>query len=294
LLETVTYLNHNNICLSFASSGIQLLVNAIARKGDRVGHGVGISLASHYNQLSIDEAAEMAAENARLKLFEQKLEKTTWSVLLRPYAASLLVYLAWLMVNGSIGSGDDPTSLNFANDFDILDNPNIPKAPGSTPFDCEGTITAQRHIIKNGKFQSLLRDRLDGAMNKLESTGSARLMGISGARYKSVSNLYLASRDLLLELPDEDFLEIHLLEIPADFSLSDTHLKLTGAGFLHSKDEIEPCSNIQLLLPMDCFPGCLPSIGYDLKFFPFGNTGIFGSPSIILEGIEVQTGPTIG
>lgn len=281
MLETVTYLGSSGAEMSFESSGLQLLVHVNGRKGEQSSSGVGISLATRWDRLSVSEAAEMAAETARIKLHPLEFELDRYPVVFRPYAGALLVFLAWSLFG-------DPQSARFDPNFRLVDRPGLPHAPGSSPFDCEGTPCQDTRLVDKGRVCGLLTDRLGGARLGLNSTGSARLSGVSGLRSISVSNLLLEPQDAFSEFPDSPFLEILLLEVPADLRSEPGRLKLQATGIIHNQEGSLPCGSFPVYLPVDGFPGPILSVGSDLRFYPLGSGGIFGAPSFTCMDVTLQ------
>ena len=75
----------------------------------------------------------------------------------------------------------------------IVDNPLLPRAPGSRPFDGEGRPVRQNVVVDRGKLASFLLDTYSARKLDLQPTGSAG--GGGGIPHSTTSNLYLKAGD---------------------------------------------------------------------------------------------------
>jgi PmbA protein len=75
----------------------------------------------------------------------------------------------------------------------IVDNPLLPRAPGSRPFDGEGRAVRKIVVVDGGKLASYLLDTYSARKLELTPTGSAG--GGGGIPHASTSNLYLQAGD---------------------------------------------------------------------------------------------------
>ncbi len=285
--ETVHYGNNNGVRRSFFSEGFQLSVNAMGRKGNLHSNGLGVSLATKFEKLRLNDVAEMAGENARIKLFRDNIESGNYSVLFKPYAATMLSYLVWSLITGKLNPDIHPEEMKFSKKMNIIDNPLLKEAPGSTPFDCEGSSTMITDIIRDGEFKNKLSSRQASVLFGTENTASARLSSVSGIRFISVSNMYIEPQDALTAIPDDDFLEVHLLELPPDLFYEENKMKLMASGTLRTKNDSLPFSGVAISIPLDDFPGNVKSVGYDLNFYSIGQDGIFGGPSVLVDNMKI-------
>ncbi len=77
----------------------------------------------------------------------------------------------------------------------IVDDPLIPKAPGSRPYDGEGLLSRKNVVVENGVLKTFLMDSYSARKLEKESTASAS-RGSSGGVGPSTSNFILAAGDI--------------------------------------------------------------------------------------------------
>lgn len=76
----------------------------------------------------------------------------------------------------------------------LIDDPLLPRGPGSRAFDGEGRPVARRVVAESGILQTFLLDTYSARKLELAPTGSAS--GGGGIPHASTSNFYLAAGDL--------------------------------------------------------------------------------------------------
>jgi PmbA protein len=80
----------------------------------------------------------------------------------------------------------------------VIDDPLINNAPGSRPFDDEGSVSKRTEIFSDGFFKTFLFDRETGSKTGNISTGNAQRKLLS-APVIGISNLVFSAGDTTLE-----------------------------------------------------------------------------------------------
>ena len=125
-----------------------------------------------------------------------KLPTQELPVVFDPDAArSILGLFAGCVLGGAIWRKSsyllDRVGTQVASDLvDILDDPLVPRAPGSRPFDGEGLLSRKNLVVEKGVLKTYLLDSYSARKLGLESTASAG-RSPSGAVSSSASNLIL-------------------------------------------------------------------------------------------------------
>jgi PmbA protein len=165
--------------------------------------------ASRYHEDLEDSAAvgEEAARRTIAQLGAKKLPTQELPVIFDKDAArSILGLFAGCVLGGSIWRKSsylvDRVGTRVASDLvDIVDDPLLPRAPGSRAFDGEGLLSRRNVVVESGVLRTYLMDTYSARKLGLKSTGSAS-RSPSGGLSASTSNLILKantqSRDALI------------------------------------------------------------------------------------------------
>lgn len=81
----------------------------------------------------------------------------------------------------------------------VYDDPMIPGAAGSFPFDSEGTRTVRRTIVENGVLMGYLHSLETASWLKSKPNGAARAMDFSSVPIIRMSNTFVDASDMKLE-----------------------------------------------------------------------------------------------
>ena len=135
----------------------------------------------------------------------------------------------------------------------IVDDPLIPRAPGSRPYDGEGLLSRKNVVVSEGELKTYLIDSYSGRKLDMPSTGSAG-RGSSGGVGPSTSNFIMqpgdTSVDELIQSTDGGLLVTEMMGfgfngVTGDFSRG-------AAGFWVEGGELAyPVSEVTISLNLD-------------------------------------------
>ena len=175
-----------------------IVVNPVADdEGGKKRSGYYWSAARHYADL--EDCKSVGAEAARrtiAQLGATKLPTQELPVVFDKDAArSILGLFAGCILGGSIWRKSsylvDRVGSRVASDIvDIVDDPLLPRGPGSRAFDGEGLLSRRNIVVQDGVLKSYLTDTYSGRKLGLKSTGSASRSPAGGIAPSS-SNLIL-------------------------------------------------------------------------------------------------------
>lgn len=186
-----------------------VVVNPVADdEGGKKRSGYHWSASRYYGDLE-DSAAvgQEAARRTIAQLGAKKLPTQELPVIFDKDAArSILGLFAGCVLGGSIWRKSsylvDRVGTRVASDLvDIVDDPLLPRAPGSRAFDGEGLLSRRNVVVESGVLRTYLMDTYSARKLGLKSTASAS-RSPSGGLSASTSNLILKantqSRDALI------------------------------------------------------------------------------------------------
>ncbi len=182
----------------YASSYGSLVVSPVAEdEGGKKRRGYHYSARRHKSDLDTPESigAEAARRTVR-KLGARRVETTEAPVVFDPDAArSIVSLLAGCAMGGAIWRKSsylvDRVGTRVASDLvTIVDDPTIPRAPGSRPFDGEGLAARRNVVVEDGTLLTYLCDTYSGKKLGRPTTASAS-RGASGGVGPTTSNLML-------------------------------------------------------------------------------------------------------
>nr|WP_297352000.1 metalloprotease PmbA [uncultured Caldimonas sp.] len=182
----------------YASSRHSLSVAPIAGRGNDMQRDAWYSSMRDPAELASPESVgRYAAERALSRLKSRKIPTCECPVL---YESTLAAGLLGGFVQATSGGAlyrkatflaDSLGQQVFPDHVDIREDPHLPKAKGSAPFDDEGVVTRARHVVKDGRVEGYFL-----------SSYSARKLGMRTTGHAGGSqNLFLTSR---LTRPEDD------------------------------------------------------------------------------------------
>jgi PmbA protein len=257
-------------CGTYAS----IFVNPVADDTDgKKRSGYHWSASRHYADL--EKSEEVGAEAARrtiAQLGAKKLPTQELPVVFDKDAArSILGLLAGCVMGGSIWRKSSylvgRMGSRVASDLvTIVDDPLIPRAPGSRPFDGEGLLSRRNTVVQDGMLQTYLLDNYGARKLGLKSTASAS-RSPSGGISSSTSNFILGagsiSREQLIADTKHGFYVTGMMgfgfnAVTGDFSRG-------ASGFLIRNGELtEPVSEVTISLNIDQLFQRIDAIANDL------------------------------
>jgi PmbA protein len=156
-------------------------------------------------QLEVAEAVGIeAARRTIATIGSRKVETQECPIVFDPEIARSIVGTVFSVANGSafwrkssylIGKEGEIVASPLVT---IVDDPLIPRAPGSRPFDGDGLPTRKNYVINKGKLEPVLCDVYSGRKLGRGSTGSAG-RGIGGNPGPTTSNLIMEAGDISRE-----------------------------------------------------------------------------------------------
>jgi len=161
----------------------------------------------------------------------------------------------------------DRVGTRVASDLvDIVDDPLLPRAPGSRAFDGEGLLSRRNVVVENGMLKTYLMDTYSARKLDSSSTGSAS-RSPSGGISPSTSNLILKassqSRDELLADTKHGLYVTGMMgfgfnAVTGDFSRG-------ASGFLIQDGELtDPVSEVTISLNLDQLLQRIDAVADDL------------------------------
>jgi len=157
-----------------------LSVSPIAGKGNNMQRDDWYSSDRNPTKLAQPEAiGRYAAERALSRLSARKLDTRKCPVLFEaPLAAGLLGSFVQAVSGGSLYRKstfltDSLGTAVFAPDIQIIEDPHVPGAVGSSPFDEEGVRTHRRDVVRNGIVQGYFLSTYSARKLGMQTTGNA-------------------------------------------------------------------------------------------------------------------------
>jgi len=251
-----------------------VVVNPIADDEDgKKRSGYHWSASRHYGDLEDSQAVgEEAARRTIAQLGAKKLPTQELPVVFDKDAArSILGLFAGCILGGSIWRKSsyllDRVGTRVASDLvDIVDDPLLPKAPGSRAFDGEGLLSRPNVVVENGMLKGYLMDSYSARKLGLRSTASAS-RSPSGGISPSTSNLILKantqSRDELVAHTKHGLYVTGMMgfgfnAVTGDFSRG-------ASGFLIEDGELShPVSEVTISLNLDQLLQRIDAVADDL------------------------------
>jgi PmbA protein len=251
-----------------------IVVNPVADdEGGKKRSGFHWSASRYYADLEDStEVGEEAARRTVAQLGAKKLPTQELPVIFDKDAArSILGLFAGCVLGGSIWRKSsylvDRVGTRVASHLvDIVDDPLLPRAPGSRAFDGEGLLSRRNVVVEAGVLQTYLMDTYSARKLGLKSTGSAS-RSPSGGISPSTSNLILKanaqSRDALIAETKHGLYVTGMMgfgfnAVTGDFSRG-------ASGFLIQDGELsDPVSEVTISLNLDQLLQRIDAVADDL------------------------------
>ena len=183
-----TYAQHSHFVMAnsrgfiggYPYSRHSLSVSPIAGKGDNMQRDDWYSSDRDPTRLAHPEAiGRYAAERALSRLNARKLDTRKCPVLFEaPLAAGLLGSFVQAVSGGALYRKstfltDSLGTAVFGADIQIVEDPHLPGAVGSAPFDEEGVRTQRREVVRNGILQGYFLSTYSARKLGMQTTGNA-------------------------------------------------------------------------------------------------------------------------
>jgi PmbA protein len=258
----------------YAGSYASLVVSPIAEdEGGKKRRGFHYTAKRYLGDLDTPEAVgKEAARRTLRKLGARKVPTCEAPVIFDPDAArSILGLLSSCIMGGSIWRkssylvGREGTRV--ASDLvTVVDDPLLPRAPGSRPFDGEGLFSRKNVIVDRGILKTYLCDSYSGRKLGRPSTGSAS-RGSGGGVGASTSNFSLLpsttpAADILAStkrgLYVTEMMGFGFNAVTGDFSRGASGFWIEDGKFAH------PVSEVTISLNVDQLWQRIDAVGDDL------------------------------
>ncbi len=253
-----------------------IVVNPVADdEGGKKRSGYYWSASRHYADLEdSDEVGREAARRTLAKLGATKLPTQELPVVFdRDAARSIVGLLAGCLLGGGIWRKSsylvDRVGSKVASELvEVVDDPLLPRAPGSRAFDGEGLLSRRNVVVEGGVLKTYLMDTYSARKLGLKSTASASRSPAGGIS-SSTTNLILQSgsqsREELIADTKHGLYVTGMMgfgfnAVTGDFSRG-------ASGFLIRDGELaEPVSEVTISLNLDQILQRIDAVANDLEY----------------------------
>jgi PmbA protein len=266
---------------------------AIAAEGDDTEVGFEFDLATSLRGLDVEETARRSARRALDVLGAHKIPSARMPVVFDRYTAGqFLGVIAGVLTGEAVQKGrslfagrlgDSVASAKLT----LIDDGRIEGAPGSSPWDAEGTPSGRTEVIRSGELVSYLYDLTSARRDGRASTGNASRAGFKSGPGPAPTNLAFESTG---ESPDEllrragrallvqDFHGVHsgVNPISGDFSVGATGMLIDGGEIVH------PVKEVTIAAPMLDILARIEAVATDRRWLPFGGS-LGGATTLVSE-----------
>ncbi len=205
--------NSYGLNLSHRDNMAVVYASATAKEGERVSTGAGFKVTRNFDEISADEIAKEAVDEALFMLHAAPVPSGTYRAVID--AKCMPDLLGTFADVFSAESAQKGLSLLAGKEGEIiaseavtlLDDPLLPGGLASQPFDAEGVATFTKAVIENGKLTTLLHNLKTARKAGVKTTGNAAKGGYASAVDVSPSNFYLkpgekSKEELLSDMGD--------------------------------------------------------------------------------------------
>lgn len=239
-------------------------VNPIAEEPDgKKRSGSYWSACRHLNDLKTPEqVGSLAAGRTLEKLGARKVKTQDVPVILHPdVARSIIGLLAGCVTGGAVWRKSSYLATRLGEAVasslvTLIDDPLIPRAPGSRAFDGEGLLCRRQTVVEKGVLKTFLLDSYGARKMNSESSASAS-RGSSGGVGASTSNFLLQpgtqSPEELLASTERALYVTSMMgfgfaAITGDFSRGAAGFWIEGGKRVHAVEEVTISSNLATML----------------------------------------------
>lgn len=239
------------------------------------------------------KVGEEAARRTLAKLGARKVPSCEAPVIFDPdVSRSILGLLSGVLMGGSIWRkssyllGRENTRIASPL-VTVVDDPLIPRAPGSRPFDGEGLATRKNVVVEEGMLRTYLCDSYSGRKLGRPSTASAS-RGASGGVGESTSNFLLlpgsvSPADLLADTPRglyvTEMMGFGFNAITGDFSRG------AGGFWIENGKLTHPVSEVTISLNLDQLLQRIDAVASDLDLRTATSAPTFRVSSMTIAGL---------
>jgi PmbA protein len=269
---------------------------AIAEDDGDTQIGFEFDLARGLGDLDPERVARVAVERAVGVLGAKKIPSRRMPVVFDPYtAAQFLGVLGTALTGEAVQKGRSLFAGKLGEEvaataLTLVDDGRHSSAPGSSPWDAEGTPTQETTVIADGVLKSFLYDVTSARREGRSSTGNASRAGFKSGPGPSPSNMYVRStgitRDELLREAGNAFLvtDFHGVHSGANPVSGDFSVGATG-HLLENGEQVQPVKEVTIAAPMLDILRNITAVADDLRWLPFG--GSYGGATTLVSEMTV-------
>ena len=267
----------------------------IAEDGGDTEVGFDFGLARGFAGLDPEDVARRAAGRALAVLGATKIPSARMPVVFDPYTAGQFLGVVSAALTGeavqkgrSLFAGK--LGERVAGSITLVDDGRADGAPGSAPWDDEGTATRRTEVITDGVLTAFLYDLVSARRDGTTSTGNATRAGFKSGPRPAPTNMALdptgptraelllsAGRALLVQ-------DLHGVHAGANAVSGDFSVGATGT-LLDAGHPTQAVKEVTIAAPMlDILKG-ISAVGDDLRWLPFG--GAFGGATTLVAEMTV-------
>lgn len=198
--------NSLGVASSYKSTAFGGHMYVVAESAGSVGVGWETHSSTHYEREKLVEAAKYASDMAMRQLNPKPLEPGTYDVVIdqegladlfiNTFAQQIradLIQRNQSPLTGKIGSEV------ASEDVTLTDDPTVPRALGSKPFDSEGCPTGCRPIVEKGVLRTYLHNSYTANKEDVENTGNSMRYITFGTRPEYTLEPSIGPHNLVLK-----------------------------------------------------------------------------------------------
>ena len=202
----MAFANSHGFCDGYQGSYVSFVVEPLCDDKDgKKRNGHWWTAARYVDQLEdVEAVGKEAARRTLAQLGASKIDTGDLPIVFDAEVARSIIGTIFSVANGSsfyrkstylVGRENTPIASDLVT---IVDDPLIPKAPGSRPFDGEGLASRKNSVVEKGVLKTVLCDTYTARKLSRQSTGSAS-RGVGGGPGPSTSNFIMQKGNMSVE-----------------------------------------------------------------------------------------------
>ena len=296
-LSETRIVNSKGLDISRSSTLFGAVAAPVVKDGEGANFGFSMKFSHHPQDIDIEKIAVKSVQNALEGLGAVSIPGGMYKCVFRnDMASTLLATFAGVFSGEAARKGMSllkgrEGEMIASEAVTLTDDPLLKGGLASKPFDAEGMATFKKDIIKNGRFETLLHNRLTAEKLGKTSTANAAKAGYAGKVVVAPTNLYIepsqkTPEDLYREVGDgvliTSLMGMHsgANAITGDFSLGAKGFKIENGRLSYPIEQITVAANFFEILKN------IVSVANDLEFDRPGGSCI-GSPALYVGEISV-------
>lgn len=269
---------------------------AIAEDGDDTEIGFEFAIGRSLDDLDLEAVAQAAAGRAVQVLGAEKVPSARMPVVFDPYTSGqFLGVVAAALTGEAVQKGRSLFAGRIEDEvagvtLTLVDDGRIEGAPGSAPWDAEGTPTQRTEVIKDGVLTSFLYDLTSARREGRGSTGNASRSGFKSPPGPAPSNLAFdttgESPGAVLKKVGRGLLVLNFHgvhsganPVSGDFSVGATGL------LIENGTPGRPVKEVTIAAPMLDILARIEAIATDRRWLPFG--GSYGGATTLVSEMTI-------